>query len=76
MRFLLDIQSLFIYYFTVGTIFRIDTDIAVNAIGAWLSLVERCVRDAEVACSNHVAPIIAKKLRFFHFSRDLGFFVL
>ncbi len=24
--------------------------------GAWLSLVERCVRDAEVACSNHVAP--------------------
>ena len=25
---------------------------------AWLSLVERCVRDAEVACSNHVASII------------------
>ena len=25
------------------------------AIEAWLSLVERCVRDAEVACSNHVA---------------------
>ena len=24
---------------------------------AWLSLVERCVRDAEVACSNHVASI-------------------
>ena len=26
-------------------------------IGAWLSLVERCVRDAEVASSNLVAPI-------------------
>ena len=25
--------------------------------GAWLSLVERCVRDAEVAGSNPVAPI-------------------
>jgi hypothetical protein len=24
--------------------------------GAWLSLVERCVRDAEVAGSNPVAP--------------------
>ena len=29
-----------------------------EAIEAWLSLVERCVRDAEVACSNHVASII------------------
>ena len=28
--------------------------------GAWLSLVERCVRDAEVACSNHVAPSMVK----------------
>ncbi len=30
-----------------------------TAIGieAWLSLVERCVRDAEAACSNHVASI-------------------
>ena len=26
-------------------------------IEAWLSLVERCVRDAEAACSNHVASI-------------------
>ena len=26
-------------------------------IGAWLSLVERCVRDAEVVGSNPVAPI-------------------
>ena len=28
-----------------------------KGIEAWLSLVERCVRDAEVACSNHVASI-------------------
>ena len=28
-----------------------------NFIGAWLSLVERCVRDAEVVGSNPVAPI-------------------
>ena len=28
-----------------------------KAIDAWLSLVERCVRDAEVAGSNPVAPI-------------------
>ena len=27
-------------------------------IEAWLSLVERCVRDAEAACSNHVASMI------------------
>ena len=26
--------------------------------GVWLSLVERYVRDVEVACSNHVTPII------------------
>ena len=32
----------FLYYTTKG-------------IEAWLSLVERCVRDAEAACSNHVA---------------------
>ena len=29
-----------------------------KAIDAWLSLVERCVRDAEVAGSNPVAPTI------------------
>ena len=29
-----------------------------NSIGAWLSLVERCVRDAEVAGSNPVVPTI------------------
>ena len=28
--------------------------------GAWLSLVERCVRDAEVAGSNPVAPTILR----------------
>ena len=27
-------------------------------IGVWLSLVERYVRDVEVACSNHVIPIL------------------
>ena len=31
-------------------------------IGAWLSLVERCVRDAEVAGSNPVAPTFCKSL--------------
>ena len=29
--------------------------------GAWLSLVERCVRDAEVAGSNPVAPTLEKR---------------
>ena len=46
-RFLLDNQWVFIYYFNVD---------AINVhIVAWLSLVERCVRDAEVASSNLVA---------------------
>ena len=31
-------------------------------IGVWLSLVERYVRDVEVACSNHVTPTIFKKV--------------
>ena len=45
--FLLDNQWVFIYYFNVD---------AINVhIVAWLSLVERCVRDAEVASSNLVA---------------------
>ena len=35
-----------LYYTTLG-------------VEAWLSLVERCVRDAEAACSNHVASILA-----------------
>ena len=42
-------------------------------IGVWLSLVERCVRDAEVACSNPVTPTIKIKhgravLYFMHWS--------
>ncbi len=32
--------------------------------GAWLSLVERCVRDAEVAGSNPVAPTIFRNKPF------------
>ena len=45
---MLDNQWVFIYYFNVDAI-------RVNKIVAWLSLVERCVRDAEVASSNLVA---------------------
>ena len=47
---------------------------------AWLSLVERCVRDAEVACSNHVASINRKMLEhqrfpaFFIFHSNLKFY--
>ena len=37
-------------------------DLAHNQIGAWLSLVERCVRDAEVAGSNPVAPTYREPL--------------
>ena len=44
---------------------------AKSIIEAWLSLVERCVRDAEVACSNHVASTPWQGHRdpfhFFHF---------
>ena len=50
-------------------------------IGAWLSLVERCLREAEVACSNHVAPIILypipnKYLTFFFYWQLYSFFFL
>ena len=38
---------------------RADKLLGQMLIEAWLSLVERCVRDAEVACSNHVASIPA-----------------
>jgi hypothetical protein len=38
----MDSQALFCYKLT--------------AVGTWLSLVERCVRDAEVAGSNPVVP--------------------
>ena len=37
-------------------------------IGVWLSLVERYVRDVEVACSNHVTPILPPHfMGVFHF---------
>jgi hypothetical protein len=39
--------------------------------GAWLSLVERYVRDVEVAGSNPVAPTIFYAVS----SRDIAFFV-
>ena len=39
-------------------------------IGLWLSLVERCVRDAEAAGSNPVNPTISPNLPLFS-----GFFV-
>ena len=39
------------------TFFTIDT---LQGNEAWLSLVERCVRDAEVAGSNPVAPTLIK----------------
>ncbi len=56
---------------------RWEYDIQLNRshLGAWLSLVERCVRDAEVAGSNPVAPTCldigrsAKKSNGFLFSR-------
>ena len=46
----------------------------VNTIEAWLSLVERCVRDAEVASSNLVASIFYF-LQFFIFGYS-GFLCL
>ena len=42
-------------------------------IDAWLSLVERCVRDAEVASSNLVASM--KKKRVFTHVNTLFFFI-
>ena len=33
-------------------------------IGVWLSLVERYVRDVEVACSNPVTPTIKSRMAF------------
>ena len=38
-------------------------------IGVWLSLVERYVRDVEVACSNHVTPILPPFYGGFSFFR-------
>lgn len=41
--------------------------------GMWLSLVERCVRDAETACSNHAIP--TRKYRDLEFSSKSLFFL-
>ena len=41
--------------------------------GAWLSLVERCVRDAKAAGSNPVAPTIKKYRPFGIFMISEGF---
>ena len=46
---------LFVFHLTINLFLFI---ILLLPIGAWLSLVERCVRDAEVASSNLVAPTI------------------
>lgn len=40
--------------------------------GAWLSLVERCVRDAEVAGSNPVAPTIFRNEPFGEYVEGLS----
>ena len=37
--------------------------VLINTIGAWLSLVERFVRDEEVVGSNPVAPIFLYSFR-------------
>ena len=42
---------------------------------AWLSLVERCVRDAEVAGSNTVASIPWQGRRKFFFQKNLRLFL-
>ena len=49
-----DKQHLFLYYMSSSAAvhYRKQNN------DAWLSLVERCVRDAEVAGSNPVAPIL------------------
>ncbi len=44
-------------YLTFGEISHIITFAVETVIDAWLSLVERCVRDAEAAGSNPVASI-------------------
>ena len=43
-----------------------EADPKTYRIEVWLSLVERCVRDAEVACSNHVASTAGRS-----FSEDI-----
>ena len=43
----------------------------IHIFGVWLSLVERYVRDVEVACSNHVTPTFFKRTL-----RNKGFFFI
>ncbi len=47
----------------------------INLIGAWLSLVERCVRDAEVASSNLVAPILRNSRKAWFYGLSGYFYV-
>ena len=42
-------------------------------IGVWLSLVERYVRDVEVACSNHVTPMVYLEKPKSLFYKGFGF---
>ncbi len=52
--------------------------VTLNNDDAWLSLVERCVRDAEVAGSNPVASIFLIPVsKFFLFNTDIkyGYFI-
>ena len=44
--------------------------------GAWLSLVERCVRDAEVAGSNPVASTLGRGAGAFEEIQMFRFFVV
>ena len=55
------IVIIFVFYLTINLFLYI---ILLLPIGAWLSLVERCVRDAEVAGSNPVAPSKYKDIDF------------
>ncbi len=43
---------------------------------AWLSLVERCVRDAEVASSNLVATTLGRGAGILGFTRVSVFFIV
>ena len=47
-----------------------------NKIDAWLSLVERCVRDAEVAGSNPVASTLGRGAGAFEEIQMFRFFVV
>ena len=57
--FILDNQDFFIYY-----IIQLSGTVRYIRIGVWLSLVERYVRDVEVAGSNPVTPILFETVSF------------